>query len=162
MRYLFLAALCMSVAGLSSCCKKRVSCERESLNIAFTGFDRSIVRNITLKRYVKGDTERKKALDSATYINSSNVTVVAGKPDTVWLSSYNLSTGTAFGIQYGNDYVLTITSFNRSFLIADIYEGDNRYQKVPCKDNDTKCANTIKSYSVDGFWVESNKLYIRR
>ena len=137
-------------------------CDKQTLNIMFTGFDRSIIRNISLKRYMKDAPEHTKAIDSGTYIITTTVNVLPGRADTVAFSSYTLSTGTAFSVQYGYDYVLTITSFNRSFLIKDFYDGDNRYQKVPCKDNDTKCVNGIKSYSVDGFWVESDKMYIRK
>ena len=162
MRYLSILLLPVLCIMLNSCCKKRVLCDKQTLNIRFTGFDRSIIRNISLKRYTKDDPERKKAIDSGTYIITTSVTVQPGKADTVALSSYTLSTGTAFSVQYGYDYVLTITSFNRSFLLKDIIDGDNRYQKVACKDNNTKCENSIKSYSIDGFWVESGTLYIRK
>lgn len=111
---------------------------------------------------MKDDNVRTRALDSGTYIVTTSVNVQPGKADTVALSNYTLSTGTPVSVQYGYDYVLTITSFNRSFLLKDINENDGHYQKVPCKDNDTKCVTNIKSYSVDGLWVESGTLYIRR
>jgi hypothetical protein len=111
---------------------------------------------------MKDDAVRTKALDSGIYIITTSVNVLPGKADTVAFSSYTLTTGTPVSVQYGYDYVLTITSFNRSFLLKDINEGDNRYQKVPCKDNNTKCVNKITSHSEDGFWVDSDTWYIRK
>jgi hypothetical protein len=161
LRYLSLALLLISAVLLNSCCKKRVACDKETLKIIFTGFDRSIIRNISLKRYSKGDASRAKALDSGIYVNNTPVTVT-NKPDTLAFSTYSLYSGAAFSVQYGFDYILTITSFNRNFAVTDINEKDDRYQKVPCKDNNTKCSNGIKSYAIDGFWVESNTWYIRK
>ncbi len=161
MRYTSILLLFAVTFSLGSCCKKRVVCDKETLNIVFTGFDRSAIRNIMLKRYTKGDSVRKKAIDSATYINNTPVQV-SNKPDTLAFSTYTMTTGTAFSVQYGYDYQLTITSMNKNFLITDIYEKDDRYQKVPCKDHDTKCVNGIKSYAIDYKWTESNTLYIRK
>ncbi len=155
-----IAVLAISV-GISSCCKKRVVCDGESLNIAFTGFDRSTIRTVILKRYVRGDKERKKALDSTQLVNNRPVTVT-GKPDTSWLSDYTITSAGPTSVRYGNDWVLQLTSSGQTFLIADIFEGDNRYTTAPCRDGDTKCTNNLRSYSIDGFWVESNKLYIKR
>ena len=137
-------------------------CDKQPLNILFTGFDRSYIRNISLKRYMKDDPIRTKAIDSGTYIITTTVNVQPGKADTVAFSNYTLSTGAAFSVQYGYDYVLTITSVNHSYLIQNIYEGDNRYQKVKCSDNNTKCVNKIKTYSIDGFWIDSDVMYIRK
>ncbi len=146
----------------SSCCKKRRICDGETLRIAFTGYDRSEVRNVLLKRYLRGDKIRTKALDSIQLVNNKPISTVTNKPDTSWLSDY---TATAVGngtnaVRYGYDWVLIITSTNTGYKIADIYEGDNRYTTVPCRDGDTKCTNSIKSYSINDFWVESNTLYI--
>lgn len=156
--YLMLFA---TVAGLSSCCKKRTFCTTEKLNIAFAGFDRSVIRTVILKRYAKGDDKRVKALDSAILINKNVVTSIPGKPDTSWLSNYSVSSGNYTEVQYGYDWVVYLSSNNKSYLVSEIYEGDNRYEKVPCGKNDTKCTNNIKSYAIDGFWVEGNTLYIK-
>lgn len=152
------------LAGISACCKKRAYCSHEALNIAFTGFDRSQVRTLVLKRYSIGDKERRKAIDSAQYVNNSTITTQPGKPDTSRFSSYTITTGAPLnGVVYGFDYTIYFASMNKTYSITDIKEGDNRYQIVPCKDNDTKCANSINNYAIDGFWVAgTNTLYIKK
>lgn len=155
---LFLATILV----ISSCCKKRTFCSNEKLKIAFVGFDRSAIRTVILKRYTAGDKERKKALDSSQLVNNTTLTIVPGKPDTSWLSSYTMTSGTTDGVVYGNDWVLYLPGLNRTFALTDIYQGDNRFVKVPCKDNETKCSNAVKSYSIEGFWVESSTVYIKK
>lgn len=151
-----------TVLVLPSCCKKRTFCSNEQLKVAFTGFDRSSIRTVILKRYTTGDKEKIKALDSAQLVNNTPVSPVVGKPDTSWLSNYTLTSGSLQGISYGNDWVVFLPAINRTFRFTDIYEADNRYVKVKCGDNDTKCVNSIKSYAIEGFWVESNTAYIKK
>ncbi len=150
-----------AVLVLPSCCKKRTFCSNEQLKIAFTGFDRSSIRTVILKRYTPGDKEKIKALDSAQLVNNTPVTV-GSKPDTSWLGNYTITSGSLQGISYGNDWVVFLPAINRTIRFTDIYEGDNRYTKVKCGDNDTKCVNNIKSYAIEGFWVESNIAYIKK
>lgn len=160
-RVLYIIIACSSIS-LSSCCKKRTFCSNENLKIAFVGFDRSNIRTVILKRYMVGDKVKNKAIDSAQLVNNSAVVIVAGKPDTVLLSNYSITSGSLHGVSYGNDWVLYLPAINRTLNITDIYDGDNRFVKVPCKDNETKCSNSIKSYAIEGFWVESSSLYIRK
>ncbi|OSZ79598.1 hypothetical protein CAP35_15515 [Chitinophagaceae bacterium IBVUCB1] len=153
--------LTVLIAGLQACCKKRVVCSDEALQVVFTGFDRSTIRTIVLKRYMRGDKVRSKAIDSVQLVNNKPLTVSA-KPDTSFLSDYTITTAGPTGIRYGNDWALQFTSNGQTYIIADIFNGDNRDTKVPCRDGDTKCTNNIKSYSIDGFWVESNRLFVRK
>lgn len=145
-----------------SCCKKRAFCSNEQIKIAFTGYDRSSIRTVMLKRYSVGDKVMNKAIDSAQLVNNTPASTIAGKPDTSWLSSYTLTSGGLQGIGYGNDWVVYLPAINKSIRFTDIYVGDNRFVKVPCKDNETRCSNNIKSYAVEGFWVESNTAYIKK
>lgn len=161
-RVLNIVVIVAFAAILPSCCKKRTFCSNEQLKVAFTGYDRSSIRTVILKRYMPGDKVMNKALDSAQLVNNTVQTTVPGKPDTSWLSSYTLTSGSLQGITYGNDWVLYLPAISRTIRFTDIYEGDNRFEKVPCKDNDTKCTNNIKSYAIEGFWVESNTAYIRK
>ncbi len=153
---LFIALL----VGASACCKKRTYCDGERLNIIFTGFDHEAVRSVVLKRYSRGEKEFTKALDSSVLVNSA--AAITGKPDTSKLNTYKVNTGKLDGVRFGSDWKLVITSLDKEFYISDIYEGDNRYTKVQCKDNNTKCTNGIKSYVIGGLWVEDNTLYIRK
>ena len=154
--------IAVSILALPSCCKKRTFCSNEQLKIAFTGYDRSSIRTVMLKRYMMGDKVMNKALDSAQLVNNTPLSTIAGKPDTSWLSNYTITSGTLQGVTYGNDWVLYLPAINRTIRFTDIYEGDNRYTKVPCKDNDTKCVNNIKSYAIEGFWLESGTAYIKK
>jgi len=156
---LLIAAATMA---LPSCCKKRTFCGNEPIKVAFTGFDRSSIRTVILKRYMVGDKVKNKALDSAQLVNNTPVSTIPGKPDTSWLSNYTITSGGLLNIGYGNDWVVYLPGINRTIRFTDIYVGDNRFQKVPCRDNDTKCYNNIKSYAIEGLWVESNTAYIRK
>lgn len=161
-RVLNIVLIAAFAAILPSCCKKRTFCNNEQLKVAFTGYDRSSVRTVILKRYMTGDKVMNKALDSAQLVNNTALTTVFGKPDTSWLSSYTLTSGSLQGITYGNDWIIYLPAINRTIRFTDIVEGDKRFEKVPCKDNDTKCTNSIKSYAIEGFWVESNTAYIKK
>ncbi len=151
-----------AVMALPSCCKKRTFCDNEQIKIAFTGYDRSSIRTVILKRYAVGDKVMNKAIDSAQLVNNTPVNTGAGRPDTSWLSSYTQTSGSLQGISYGNDWVLYLPAINKTIRFTDIYVGDNRFVKVKCGDNETRCANNIKSYAIEGFWVESNTAYIKR
>jgi len=151
-----------TVVMLPSCCKKRTFCSNEQIKIAFTGYDRSSIRTVILKRYDVGDKVMNKAIDSAQLVNNTPVNVVAGKPDTSWLSSYTITSGSLQGVSYGNDWVIYLPAISKTIRFTDIYTGDNRFVKVKCGDNDTKCVNNIKSYAIEGFWVESNTAYIKK
>lgn len=148
------------LAGVSACCKKRTYCNGEKLNIIFTGFDHEAVRTVVLKRYLIGDEARTKALDSSVLINTA--LVVPGKPDTSRLKDYKTNTGKLDGVYFGNDWIMTIPGIDRTYHIHGILEGDNRFTKVKCSDNETKCANTIKTFVVGGLWVESNTMYVQK
>lgn len=161
-RGLNILLMAASAAMFSSCCKKRTFCNNEQLKVAFTGFDRSSIRTVILKRYMMGDKVMNKALDSSQLVNNSPLNTLPGRPDTSWLSSYTLTSGSVQGITFGNDWVIYLPAVNRTIRFTDIYEGDNRFVKVPCKDDETRCTNNIKSYAIEGFWVESNTVYVTK
>ena len=143
----------------TSCCKRRVYCKSSALKIAFTGFSRSESRSIMLKRYEKG-TNFEKAIDSARLVYSGTTPVVAGKPDTLWFSDYDIVTGTIKDIIWGNDWSIEMLATEDFYWIDAIGDAGHRYEIVKCGENSEGCVNPIAEFAVNGGWHVSNTLYL--
>src|SRR5690606_20500609 len=99
----------------SSCCEKKIYCRSESLDFAFTGFDRSEVRSFTLRRYKQGD-QWGPVLDSAQFIYYGQAPVTI-RPDTLPLADYR-TVGNLDGITEGNDWAIYLPATHKTYYIT--------------------------------------------
>lgn len=157
----FLLPLFVLLTGLSACCKRKFYCKPEALKVAFVGFSRTEIRNITLKRYSENDTGYRKAIDSSQLVYSGNAPVVANKKDTLWLSDYT-SNGDLDAIYDGNNWRLLITNLKYDYYITDIADEEHRYDIGGCGDKEKTCTNLIRSISLNGNTSWGTTLYLYR
>ncbi len=129
------------------------------MNIAFVGFSRSQVSQISLKRYRKWDITEK-AIDSAVMIYSGT------KPfnpdpdyiDTLWLSDYS-SNGPVNKIQLGNDWKLEIRGIGKTYTITALEGDGNKSEIIRCNAS-TECKEGITRFDLNGNTRYGNTLFI--
>ncbi|MBS1771348.1 MAG: hypothetical protein JST82_00720 [Bacteroidetes bacterium] len=150
------------IAG--ACCKKRAYCNQGKLTIGITGYDRNIVKTLVLKRYAVGDSVRKKALDSSSFVYNGPA-ATPGKKDTVWFNDYVPTTGLLKGVYFGNDWVIEITGLTNSQryqYINNVNDDGHSYEVVRCKDKETQCATQVLSYSINYVDKKGDRLVISK
>lgn len=153
------ALLAVMLLVITGCCKKKIYCASDSVDFAFTGYDRLEARTFSLKKYPIDDYSGA-ALDSAiyTYNGSRPDTGVA---DTLQFSDYRAS-GSPVPMISGFDYVLKFTLTDKQFLFRLVNEDDgHRSELVKCGDNSATCTKAITGFEVNYKWNLGPFLYIQ-
>ncbi|MCB0697073.1 MAG: hypothetical protein KDC07_06895 [Chitinophagaceae bacterium] len=151
--------LLLSVLTISSCCHKKVYCTSETLDFAFTGFDRNEVRNFTLRRFAK-DNPWGEVLDSAQFIYYGSAAVTL-KPDTLQFSDYR-TIGNLDGITSDNDWAIYLPATGKIFYFTTIFDDNNKSQLVRCGDDNTTCSKAITYFSINNDWQRGDFLYLQK
>lgn len=152
--------LLLLVIGLSSCCEKRIYCDSQMLDFAFTGFDRSEVRSFTLRRYKKDD-QWGPVIDSAQYIYYGQAPVTPGRPDTLSFADYR-TVGALKGITAGNDWAIYLPGTRKTYYITTIFTDEKKSELVRCGDKAASCSSAITNFSINGSWQNGGFMYIQK
>lgn len=159
--YLFIVALaCIILLTQSSCCKKKVYCGSDTLDFAFTGFERSEVKSFVLRRYPI-DGQWGKPLDSTVFVYNGPSAVPVNGADTVYFSDYR-TVGVLDGIQAGNDWGIYFQATGTTYFITSIVENDKRSELAGCNDKSASCMKDIVGASANNLWVNGNFAYIEK
>lgn len=156
-----LILLVVLLTGLSACCKKKLYCNPDKLQIMIAGYNRLDVRNIMVKKYKIGDF--KKALDSTTFVYTGSAPVVFNKKDTLDFKDYTTTSTTINGVYQGYDWDIYMAGANReNYRVTFIVDSEHRSEMVKCGDDDTKCLNAVGHFVVNGEWRNGNTLWIEK
>lgn len=144
----------------SSCCKKKVYCSSETLDFAFTGFERYEVRSFVLRRYPI-DGQWGKPLDSSVFVYNGPTAVSPNEPDTVYFSDYQ-TVGVLRGITPGNDWGIYFPNTGKVYFVTTVLENDKRSELASCSDKSASCKKDITGASVNSSWVNGNFAFIQK
>lgn len=147
------------VIGFSACCEKKIYCTSQTLDFAFTGFDRSEVRSFTLRRYKKGD-QWGPVLDSAQFIYYGQAPVRIS-PDTLPFADYR-TVSSIKGISADNDWSIYLPATRKVYFITTIFTDEKKSQLVRCGDDATSCTSAITNFSINSDWQNGGFIYIQK
>jgi hypothetical protein len=151
----------LSLVCLAGCCKKKQYCGHEKLDLTITGFYRSEVRTVWLKRYYWRRFDVK-AIDSSLFSYSGNAPLPIGtKKDTISFSDYTRMSGQLTGIYHGNDWVLYFPSINRSITVTEITDEGKGSEMVKCGEKDG-CVNKTAGFYIGGDYWNGNHGYVQK
>jgi hypothetical protein len=143
----------------AGCCKKKLYCDNNKMNIVISGYSRSESRSLSIKRYKTG--EYTKALDSGTLVyNKTLPALKAGEKDTLFLTDYISSAYAFTGIKPGNDWLIYLPALRESYLITTILDNEHRSELISCGDNSTRCLADVAHFSVNNQWMDGSTLWL--
>ena len=158
-KYIWGVLVLTVVLSASSCCEKRLYCESKPLDFAFTGFTKTEARSFILRRYAV-DKIWEAPLDSARFVYTG-ATTISTKPDTLYFSDYS-TTDDLTGVLSGNDWRIYMPATQQEFLINTIFENENNWEIVRCKDEGKTCSKLIRNFSVNNLWKDGSFTFLEK